>query len=42
MIPKVNDRDAFWVMKEKGEVGKQENIEYSDIHYPKNAIYAVN
>ncbi|TXH64570.1 MAG: cytochrome o ubiquinol oxidase subunit I [Tolumonas sp.] len=34
-VPQVNDRDAFWDMKEKG-TAYQQPAKYSEIHMPKN------
>jgi len=34
-IPKVSDRDAFWVMKQEGS--KNLHVKYEDIHVPKNS-----
>src|SRR5581483_522362 len=35
-IPHVHGRDAFWLMKEQGELTKPTS--YNDIHLPKNSM----
>ena len=40
VIPKVEDLDAFWDMKEKGSAYKRPE-KYFDIHMPKNTSYGV-
>lgn len=41
VTPHVNDRDAFWVMKQRNEVPNPANIVYRDIHMPKNTAAGV-
>ena len=36
VVPHINERDAFWEMKEKGEAYKQP-AHYEEIHMPKNS-----
>lgn len=40
-IPKVNDRDPFWVMKDATNVEKPRPRAYTDIHMPKNSPWGL-
>ncbi len=41
IIPTVHDRDAFWEMKQRGDVRPQPPLHYEDIHMPKNTAMGI-